>query len=59
MMNELTTQDNSHNKQFNLRYIRGKEEDRHDIFMIDVALIKEIIKIGIDQTVEIGKYHLV
>ena len=42
-----------------LRYIRLREEDRQEIFMIDVAMIREIIKIGIDQTVKIGEYHSV
>ena len=43
----------------NLRYIRVRGEYRHETFMIDVVMIKEIIKIDIDQTVEIGEYHLV
>ena len=39
-----------------LRYIRVREEDRQESFMIDVAMIREIIKIGIDETEEIGEY---
>ena len=42
-----------------LRYIRVREEDRLESFMIDLAMIREIIKIGIDQTVEIGEYYSV
>ena len=32
-----------------LRYIRVREEDRQETFTINVAMIKEVIKIGIDQ----------
>ena len=42
-----------------LRYIRVREEDRQESFTTDVAMIREIIKIGIDKTVEIGEYHSV
>ena len=35
------------------RYIRVKEEDRQEIFMIDIVMTKEVIKIGIDQIVDI------
>ena len=34
---------------------RLREEDRQETFKIDVAMMREIIKIGTDQTVEIGK----
>ena len=40
----------------NYRYFRVREEDRQEIFMTDVT---EIIKIEIDQMIEIGEFHLV
>ena len=43
----------------NLRYIRVRVEERQEICIIDVAMIREIIKIGTDQTVEIREYHSV
>ena len=36
----------------NARYIKAKGEDKQEIIMIRV-----IIRIGIDQTVEIGEHH--
>ena len=42
----------------NQRYIKAKEEDRQEDFMI-VTLIREIIKIDIGQILEIGEYLLV
>ena len=43
----------------NLRYIRVREDDRQKTFMIDIVMIRQIIKIGIDQRVVIGEYHSV
>ena len=43
----------------NQRYFRIKEEDRQEISMTNIIMIREIIKIGIDQIVEIGEFHLV
>ena len=43
----------------NLRFIKAEEGDRAEFFMIHIIMIKEIIKIGIDQIVEIGKFSLV
>ena len=40
------------------RYVRVREEGRQEDFMIK-TIIKEIIKIDIDQIVEVGEYHLV
>ena len=37
--------------------VRG--EERQETFMIDIAMIKEITKISIEQTAEIGEYHSV
>ena len=39
----------------NLRYFRVREEDRQGISMTNVT---EIIKVDIDQMVEIGEFHL-
>ena len=43
----------------NLRYNKVREEDRQGISMINVIMTKETNKIGLDQTVEIGEFHLV
>ena len=43
----------------NLRYIKAKEWDRVEIFIIDVIMISEVIKICIDQILEIGEFNLV
>ena len=43
----------------NLRYVKAKEEDRQEISMTNIITIREIIKIGIDQVVEIEEFHLV
>ena len=42
----------------NLRCFKAKEEDRQEISMINVIMIREIIRIGIDQIVEI-EFHSV
>ena len=36
-----------------LRFSKAKEEDRVEIFMMHIIMIEEIIKIDIDQIVEI------
>ena len=41
------------------RYIKAKGEDTVEISMTNVVMIKEIIRIGIDQIVEIGEFNLV
>ena len=56
LMCKGTAQDDSENRWLSLKYIRVREEVRQEIFMIDMT---EIIKIGIDQIVEIGEFHLV
>ena len=43
----------------NHRFIKVEEGDRVKFFMIYVIMIEEIIKIGIDQIVEIGEFNLV
>ena len=43
----------------NLRYIKAKEGDRVEIFMIHIIMIEEIIKIGTDQITEIGEFNIV
>ena len=42
-----------------LRFIKAKEGDRLEIFMMHVIMTKEMIKIGIDQITEIGEFNLV
>ena len=59
MMSKLTIQDNSQNKQFKPKIYQGKRRGQTETFMIDITIMREIIKIGIDQIVEIGEYCLV
>ena len=42
-----------------LRVIKAIEEDRVEIFMIHIIMIEEIIKIDIEQRVDIEKFSLV
>ena len=42
-----------------LRYNRVKEEDRQETFMIGTIMVKEVIKIDIEQIMEIEKLSLV
>ena len=42
----------------NLRYFIAREEDKVENFMIDVIMIREIIKIGTDQIVVAGKISI-
>ena len=41
------------------RYIMAREEDRWEMFMINLIMTREIIRIDIDQTVGIEEFHLV
>ena len=43
----------------NLRFIRAEKGDKVEIFMTHIIMIEKIIKIGIDQIVEMGKFNLV
>ena len=43
----------------NPRYTKVEEEERVETFMIDVFIIREVIKIDIDQIVEIEGFNLV
>ena len=43
----------------NLRFIKAKEVDRVQFFMIHIIMMEEIIKICIDQIVEIEELNLV
>ena len=58
MMDKLTTQDDNQTKHFKPKYIKAKGEDRSEISTIEI-MVKEIIKIDIDQIVEIGEYRSV
>ena len=42
-----------------LRFIKAKERDRLEIFMIYIIMIEEIIKIDIEQIAETGEFNLV
>ena len=42
----------------NLRSFKAKEEDRQEFCMTNVIMIRDIFRIGIDQVVEIGEFHL-
>ena len=59
MMGKLPTGDNRTKGNSNLRYMKAKEGDRVKIFMINVIMTEEIIKIGIDQIAEIEEFNLV
>ena len=52
MMSKLTAQSNTQNKQFKPKCLQAKGEEKQENIMIKV-----IIKIVIDQTVEIGEHH--
>ena len=43
----------------NLRYFMEKEEAKQEISMTNIITIKETIRIGIDQIVEIGESSMV
>ena len=58
-MSKLTTQDESQMSSLSLRYFRVRGEDRQENFMVNIIMIKEIVKVDIDQIVEIGEYHSV
>ena len=42
----------------NLRYFRANKEAKPEISMTNVITIKETIKIGIDQIVQIGEFSM-
>ena len=42
----------------NLRFIKIKEGDKVEIFMIHTIMTKETIKIDMDQIVEMGEFNL-
>ena len=42
-----------------IRYIKARKEDRLEIFMINIIMTKEIIKIDIDHTIQIEEFHLI
>ena len=59
IMSQLTTKDEGLNRQFNLRYTKVEAEANQEIFIIDAIMISEVIKIDIDQIVEIEECSLV
>ena len=42
----------------NLRYFIAREEAKQEISMTNEIMIKEIIRIGIDQVVETEEFHM-
>ena len=59
MMNQLTTKDEGLNKQIKPKIYQGRRDDRVKNFMIDIFMIREVIKIDIDQKVKIEGFNLV
>ena len=42
---------------FNLKYIKASGEDKQEIIIIEIMIIREITKMGIDKQVEIKGHH--
>ena len=59
MIGKLPARDNGTNRQLKPQFIRAKEGDKVEIFMNQVTMIEEIIKIGRDQIAETGEFKLV
>ena len=59
MMKKLTTQDVDPVKSFKPKIYQSKRRGQTRKYVIDRIMIKEIIKIDIDQIVEIGEFHFV
>ena len=57
MMSKLTAQDDNEIKSLNQRYIKANREERQEISMIKMIVIREITKIDIDQIVETEEHH--
>ena len=57
MISKLTAQDGG--QKCKPKIFKVEEEDGKEISIRDVFMIREIIKIDIDQRVEIGEFHLV
>ena len=59
-MSKLAANDDGTNKSSsNQRYFKAKEEDREEMFMTNIITTREMIKLCIDQVVEIEEFHLV
>ena len=60
MMGKLAVRDNGTNRQFKPQIYQSRiKGDKVEFFMTQVIMIEEIIKVGIDQTVEIEEFNLV
>ena len=59
MMSKLTAKDEGTNRQFKPKIFQSKGRARQVISMTDITMMREIIRIGIDQIVEIREFHLV
>ena len=58
-MGKLTTRDNRTNRQFKPQIYQSKRRGQSRNFVISVIMTEEIIKIGMDQIVEIEEFNLV
>ena len=58
-MSKLATKDDQTNKQLKLLIYQSKRRGRQEISMTNIIMIKETIRIDIDQTVEIEESNLV
>ena len=58
MMDKLATKDNGMNKQFKLQIYKSKWRGKSRSFMINIIMIEETIKLGIDQKAEIDKFSI-
>ena len=60
MMDKLATRDNRINKWFKPQIDQSKRRDRVEIFMINIIMIEEIIKIGSEQIeVDLGMNKII
>ena len=58
MMSKLTAQDDNQNKQFKSMIYQRNKENKQEISIIEIVMIREIIKIDIGLIVEIGEHHI-
>ena len=58
MMRKLTAQDDNQNKQFKPKIYQINKEDKQEMSMIEITMIKEITRIDIDLIVEIGEHQI-
>ena len=59
MMGKLAARHNGNNRQSKTQIYQSRRWGQVEVFMTHITMIEEIIKIGIDQIVEIGEFNLV